>query len=133
MPSSRWVPPCVVLTGLLALLSGPIRGWSSLTVPNSLSSSVPDDVVWLLVFLLAFCLALFTTAAIHGPWWLATLGIWSLALLLGIWSAATTTTRGLTPAVVLAVVTLLADHRAGADRDAVAEVWGGGSSHWCSV
>ncbi|HYI58907.1 MAG TPA: hypothetical protein VEX66_12110 [Microlunatus sp.] len=96
-----------VLTGLLALLSGPIRSWSSLTVPNSLSSSVPDDVVWLLVFLLAFCLALFTTAAIHGPWWLATLGIGALALLLGIWSAATTTTRGLTLAVVLAVVTLL--------------------------
>src|SRR4051812_1613986 len=61
-----------VFTGLLALLSGPIRGWSSLTVPNSLTSSVPDDVVWLLVFLLAFCLALFTTAASHGPWWLAT-------------------------------------------------------------
>lgn len=96
-----------VLTGLLALLSGPIRGWSSLTVPNSLSSSVPDDVVWLLVFLLAFCLALLTTAAIHGPWWLATLGILSVALLLGIWSAATTFSHGLTLAAVLALVTLL--------------------------
>ena len=80
----------------------------SLTVPNSLTSSVPDDLVWVLVFLLAFCLALFTTAAIHGPWWLATLGLWSLVLLLGVWSAATTTTRGLTLAVVLAVATLLA-------------------------
>ena len=96
-----------VLSGLLALYAGPIRGWSSLTVPNSLTSSVPDDVVWLLVFLLVFCLALFTTAAIHGPWWLATLGLGSLALLLGVWSAATTTSHGLTLAVVLALVSLL--------------------------
>ncbi|HEU5486974.1 MAG TPA: hypothetical protein VFU98_18875 [Microlunatus sp.] len=100
---------CVLfaLTAVLALLSGLIRGWSELTVPNSLSSSVPDDLVWVLVFLLAFCLSLLTTAAIHGPWWLRTLGLLALILLLGVWSAATTTTRGLTGAVVAAVVTLL--------------------------
>lgn len=93
------------LTGLLALVSGPIRQRSGLTVPNSLSSSVPDSLVWVLVLLLTFCLALFTTAAVHGPWWLTTLGLVSLALLLGIWSAATTTLHGVTTAVLLALGT----------------------------
>lgn len=96
----------LVLTGLLALLAGPIRATSRLTVPNSLTSSVPDDVVWILVFLLAFCLALLATAAIHGPWWLTTLGLLALAILLGAWSAATTATNGLTVAAVAALVTL---------------------------
>lgn len=93
------------LTGLLALVSGPIRQRSGLTVPNSLSSSVPDSLVWVLVLLLTFCLALFTTASVHGPWWLTTLGLVSLTLLLGIWSAATTTLHGVTPAVLLALGT----------------------------
>lgn len=94
------------LTCVLALFADTIRGWSELTVPNTLTSSVPNDVVWVLVFLLAFCLALFTTAAIHGPWWLTTLGVLALALLLGVWSVATTIANGLTLAVVLAVVTV---------------------------
>jgi hypothetical protein len=97
----------VALTALLALLAGPIRGWSELTVPNSLTSSVPEDLVWVLIFLLAFCLALFTTAAIHGPWWMKGLGLLALVLLLGVWSAATTTTRGLTLAVVAAAATIV--------------------------
>ena len=97
----------VVLTALLALFAGPIRGWSELTVPNSLSSSVPADLVWVLVFLLAFCLALFTTAAIHGPWWMTCLGLLALVLLLGVWSVATTTAHGLTVAVPAAGTTIL--------------------------
>ncbi len=97
----------VVVTALLALFAGPIRGWSELTVPNSLTSSVPADLVWVLVFLLAFCLALFTTAAIHGPWWMTALGLVALVLLLGVWSVATTTAHGLTLAVLAAAVTIL--------------------------
>ena len=97
----------VVLTALLALFAGPIRGWSELTVPDTLTSSVPDDLVWVLVFLLAFCLALLTTAAIHGPWWMKGLGAGAVVLLLGIWSVPTTTARGLTPAVVAAAVTIV--------------------------
>ena len=88
------------LTALLALFAGPIRSGSELTVPNSLTSSVPADLVWVLAFLLAFCLALLATAAIHGPWWLTALGLLAIALLLGIWSAATATGAGLTPAVI---------------------------------
>lgn len=95
------------LTGLLALAAGPIRAASTLTVPNSLTSSVPDDVVWVLVLLVTFSLALFTTAAVHGPWWMTTLGLLALSLLLGVWSAPTTLGRGVTAAVVLAVVTVL--------------------------
>jgi hypothetical protein len=94
------------LTALLALFAGPIRGWSDLTVPNSLASSVPDDLVWVLIFLLAFCLALFVTAAVHGPWWMKALGLTALVMLLGVWSAATTTTRGLTVAVVAGAATI---------------------------
>lgn len=59
-----------------------------------MTSSVPDALVWVLVFLLAYCLALLTTAALHGPWWLTVLGLLSVALLLGAWSVATATTRG---------------------------------------
>ena len=31
-----------VLTGLVALVSAPIRSWSSLSVPNTVTSSVPE-------------------------------------------------------------------------------------------
>ena len=102
---------------LLALFAGPIRSWSDLTVPNSLSSSVPDSLVWVLVFLLTYCLALLTTAALHGPWWLTVLGLLSVALLLGAWSVATATTRGVPVAVgipllaMLAIVALLVTRR----------------------
>ncbi|HEY5978352.1 MAG TPA: hypothetical protein VIT41_01850 [Microlunatus sp.] len=96
-----------VLTALLALFAVPIRGWSELTVPDSLTSSVPDDLVWVLVFLLAFCLALFATAATHGPWWMKALGLVAVAVLLGLWSVPTTIARGLTPAVVAAAVTVV--------------------------
>jgi hypothetical protein len=100
------------LTVLLALFGGSIRSWSELTVPNSLTSSVPDALVWVLVFLLAFCLALLTTAALHGPWWLSVLGLLSVALLLGAWSVATATTRGVplavgVPLAALAVIVAL--------------------------
>jgi hypothetical protein len=98
---------CALAT-LLALFAGPIRGWSELTVPNSLTSSVPDALVWLLVLLLAFCLALLTTAAIHGPWWLSVLGLLSVGLLLGAWSITTTTTRGVVVAVGIPVLALAA-------------------------
>ncbi len=94
------------LAALLALVGGPIRGLSDLTVPNSLTSSVPDALVWVLVFLLTYCLALLTTAALHGPWWLSVLGLLSVALLLGAWSAATATTAGLGLAVGVPVVAL---------------------------
>ena len=96
-----------VLTGLLALLSGAIRGGSVLVVPNSLTSSVPTGVVWVLVFLVTFCLAMFTTAAIHGPWWMTTLGLLAVVLLLGIWSAATTLSAGFTLTVLLALLAVL--------------------------
>ena len=96
------------LTTLLALFAGPIRGWSDLSVPNSLTSSVPDALVWVLVFLLAFCLALLTTAAIHGPWWLSVLGLLSVGLLLGAWSIATTTTRGVVLAAGIPVLAMAA-------------------------
>ena len=98
---------CALAT-LLALFAGPIRGWSELSVPNSLTSSVPDALVWLLVFLLAFCLALLTTAAIHGPWWLSVLGLLSVGLLLGSWSIATTTTRGVVVAAGIPVLAMAA-------------------------
>ena len=93
------------LTGLVALISAPIRSWSSLSVPNTLTSSVPDNVVWLMIFLLGFCLALFVTAAIHGPWWLRALGLLVLVLLLGIWSFGTVPTKGIGPPLVLAAAT----------------------------
>jgi hypothetical protein len=96
------------LATLLALFAGPIRGWSDLSVPNSLTSSVPDALVWLLVLLLAFCLALLTTAAIHGPWWLSVLGLLSVGLLLGAWSIATSTTRGVVVAAGIPVLAMAA-------------------------
>lgn len=96
-----------VLTGLVALVSAPIRSWSSLSVPNTVTSSVPDGIVWLLIFLLGFCLAAFTVAAIHGPWWLRTAGLVVLAALLGAWSSATITASGVGPPVVLALLTVL--------------------------
>lgn len=95
------------LTGLVALVSAPIRSWSSLTVPNTVSSSVPDNMVWLQILLLGFCLALFATAAIHGPWWLRTLGLLVLAMLLGIWSVWTVPAMGVGPPLVLAGLTVL--------------------------
>lgn len=95
------------LTTLLALFAGPIRGRSELTVPNSLTSSVPDALVWVLVFLLAFCLAVLTTAAIHGPWWLSVLGLLSVGLLLTIWSVAGASTRGLVPSIAIPAGALL--------------------------
>ncbi len=98
---------CAVAT-LLALFAAPIRGWSDLSVPNSLTSSVPDALIWLLVFLLAFCLALLTTAAIHGPWWLSVLGLLSVGLLLGAWSIATSTTRGVVLAAGLPLLVMAA-------------------------
>lgn len=95
-----------VLATLLALFAGPLRGLSELSVPNSLTSSVPTGVTWVLVFLLAFCLALFATAAIHGPWWLAALGLVATALLLGTWASVTTVGRGMTGALALAMGTV---------------------------
>ncbi|MFT4167471.1 MAG: hypothetical protein QM650_19720 [Microlunatus sp.] len=96
-----------VLTGLLALVSAPIRSWSSLNVPNTLTSSVPEGAVWALIFLLGFCLALFTVAAVHGPWWLRVAGLVALALLLGIWSSATVPTVGVGAPVLLTALTVL--------------------------
>ncbi|MDN5770439.1 MAG: hypothetical protein L0H24_06040, partial [Microlunatus sp.] len=98
------------LTGLLALLSEPIRANSALVVPNSLTSSVPVGMVWALVFLVTFCLAMFTTAALHGPWWMTALGLLAVILLLGIWSATTVIASGLTfslPAAAAAVVAIV--------------------------
>lgn len=96
-----------VLTALVALMSAPIRSWSTLTVPNTVSTSVPDSAVWLLILLLGFCLALFAAAAIHGPWWLRTLGLLVLVMLLGIWSFGTVPTRGIGLPLALATVTVL--------------------------
>lgn len=95
------------LAGVLALVSGPIRAGSTLAVPNSLTSSVPDTIVWALVLLLTFCLALLTTAALHGPWWLLTLGLLASTLLMGIWSTATVIGGGPTLATVLAAITIV--------------------------
>lgn len=94
------------LTGLLALLAGPIRRGSVLNIPNSLGTSQPAAVIWVLVFLVMFCLAMFVTAAAHGPWWLTTLGLLMAVSVLSLWAAMSFFVAGLGLSGLLGVLAL---------------------------
>ena len=96
------------VAALLALLSGPLRAGSELLVPNSLTSSTPVGVVWLVTFLLVFALAVFALAALHGPWWLKILGFGVSAVMLGLWGVTGTSQSGpLAPVLAGSLVLIL--------------------------
>ena len=96
------------VAALLALLSGPLRAGSELLVPNSLTSSTPVGVVWLVTFLLVFALAVFALAALHGPWWLKILGFGVSAVMLGLWGVTGTSQAGpLAPVLAGSLVLIL--------------------------
>ena len=73
------------VAALLALLSGPLRRGSVLIIATQGGSSTPVGLVWLIAFLVVVALALFTLAAMHGPWWLKILGFFVGAMLLAVW------------------------------------------------
>ncbi len=83
------------VAALLALSSGPLRASSDLVVPNSLTSSTPVGVVWLITFLLVVAVAVFALAALHGPWWLKILGFAVSACMLGLWGVSGASGSGL--------------------------------------
>lgn len=59
-----------VVAALLALGSSALRRTGALAVPDSLASSTPVSVVWLLIFLMVACLSVLHVAGLHGPWWM---------------------------------------------------------------
>jgi len=99
-----------VLGVLLVIFSSALRAGSELVVPSTLTASVPSGLVWLLIFMIMFALALFQAAALHGPWWLQTLGLLMTVLVMGFWgvlggaSQGTTVGRWFAAALVLGMV-----------------------------
>jgi hypothetical protein len=74
-----------VAAAVLALVSGPLRGQSDLVVPGTLHNSTPSGLVWLLTFLVVAAVAIFSVAALHGPWWLKLLGFGTGAVFVAMW------------------------------------------------
>lgn len=83
-----------VLGVALVIFSSAFRAGSELIVPSTLTASVPSRLVWLLIFMIMFSLALFEAAALHGPWWLQTLGLLITGLVMGFWGVLGGTSQG---------------------------------------
>lgn len=79
---------------VLVLTSSHWRSEGVLGVPSTLSASIPRALVWVLILLLVFSLALFESAALRGPWWLKTLGAIMTALVMGVWGLRGSTIAG---------------------------------------
>lgn len=74
------------LAGLTVVLSGLIRGQSSLVISGFSTVGLPELAVWPMVVLLSFGAASLMTAALHGPWWLKILGLIVALMITGTWS-----------------------------------------------
>ena len=96
---------CVV-SALIALVSGPLRRSSVLLVQAQAGISTPVGMVWLIAFLVVVALALFTLAAMHGPWWLKILGFFVGSAMLGIWGVTGTAGSGVVPTALTGVAIL---------------------------
>lgn len=70
---------------VLVLTSSLWRAGGVLALSTTAGASVPRSLVWVLLFLLVFALALFESAALRGPWWLKTLGALVTILVMGLW------------------------------------------------
>ncbi len=92
------------VAAVLALLSGPLRAGSDLLVPNSLVSSTPVGLTWLVTFLVVVALSVFSLAALHGPWWLKVLGFVVGAGLLAVWAVSGGTGTGRLAPIVPPIV-----------------------------
>lgn len=99
---------CVV-SALLALLSGPLRRGSDLLIATEGGTSTPVGLVWLIAFMVVAALALFTAAAVHGPWWLKILGFLVGAVMIALWGTIGSSGSLLVPSVAgVAVLGLIA-------------------------
>jgi hypothetical protein len=77
----------VYLAGVVVVLfARPLRATSgTLTVVDAYTVGLPRGLVAVLVLLVVVALALFVTAALHGPWWLRVLALLTAEALLGVW------------------------------------------------
>ncbi|GAA2108154.1 hypothetical protein GCM10009841_28440 [Microlunatus panaciterrae] len=76
----------VYLIGALLVVFSPlIRRGLELSVAPDLGPAVPRGIVWLLLFMIMFTLALFQAATLRGPWWFRALGLVISIGLLAIW------------------------------------------------
>ena len=94
------------IAALVALLSGPLRRGSVLIIATQGGSSTPVGLVWLIAFLVVVALALFTLAAMHGPWWLKILGFFVGAILLAVWGVTGGAGTNLVPTLLAGVAIL---------------------------
>ncbi len=85
------VAACAVLYGVaaaLALGSSLLRRNGPLAVPDTLVSSTPVSVVWVLIFLMTACLSVLHVAGLHGPWWMKILSTLTVLGQLVLWTGA---------------------------------------------
>lgn len=121
----------VVITGsavyglgvLLVIFSATARAASPLVVPATLTASIPSGLVWLLIFMIIFALALFESAALHGPWWLKTLGLLITGLVMGFWGVIGGTAGGLSILRLFVVALVVAAVVFGVVRGRRAYAW----------
>jgi hypothetical protein len=95
-----------LVAAVLVVFSSALRRSEQLIVLNYKSVGTPSGVVWLLIFLVSFSLALVATAALHAPWWGKIIALLLLAASLGAWGL--TTTAGSSIATSLAVFAFIA-------------------------
>lgn len=70
---------------IVVATSSLIRRNGELTVPGSLTTSLPRGYVWLLILLVLVSLAMFQTAALHAVWWLRLLATLTSVLVMATW------------------------------------------------
>ena len=86
----------------------PVRcgGGSELLIQTQGGSSTPIGLVWLIAFLVVVALALFTLAAVHGPWWLKILGFFVGSIMLAVWGVTGGAGTSLLPTALAGVAVL---------------------------
>jgi hypothetical protein len=97
--SQGWPPGLRALVGLalgvyvvaatMVVFSSALRHSERLIVLNNQLVGTPSGVVWLLIFLVSFGLALFATSALHAPWWGKIIALLVTAASLGAWGLTT--------------------------------------------
>jgi hypothetical protein len=74
-----------LIAATLVVFSSALRRSERLIVLNNQLVGMPSGIVWLLIFLVTFALALFATAFLHAPWWCKIIALLLTAAELGVW------------------------------------------------
>jgi hypothetical protein len=94
-----------LIAALLVVFSSALRRSEQLIVLNYQSVGTPSGVVWPLIFLVSFSLALVATATLHAPWWGKIIALLLMAASLGAWGLTTSaTSSGATTVAVVAFI-----------------------------